>query len=78
MDAVQQILRKRRRFSVSGDHKQRLAWLFAAMGLGLTVPKFLARAGDVYARHLAWVKIRREDKAGRDMDRSLHEARRRR
>lgn len=69
---------KRRTFRVSGDPKQTLTWLFAATSLGLSVPRFLARAGDIYARHLAWMKIRREDKAGREMERSLFEARRRR
>jgi hypothetical protein len=70
---------KRRTFHVSSmDLRQTFAWLFAARSLGLSVPKYLARAGDIYARHLAWVKTRREDKAGREMERSLHEARRKR
>ncbi len=69
----------RRTYRVSSlETRQALAWLFAATALGLSVPRFLARAGDVYARHLAWVKTRREDKAGRAMERRLYEARRKR
>lgn len=78
MDEIQRILAKRRTYRVSGALKQSTAWLFAAMGLGLTVPKFLEQAGDVYARHLSIVKTRREDKAGREMEKSLYEARRKR
>ncbi len=78
MDEIQRILSKRRSYRVSGDLKQRTAWLFGATAIGLSVPRFLARAGDIYARHLAWVKTRREDKAGRTMERRLYEARRKR
>jgi hypothetical protein len=68
---------RRRRYEVTHTLKQGVAWVFAATALGLTVPRFLARAGDVYARHLALVKLRRENRADREMGRSLYEARRR-
>ena len=61
-----------------------MRWVNASWLQGEAMKEFLASlprdspAGDVYARHLAWVKIRREDKAGREMDRRLYEARRRR
>jgi len=67
----------RRRYEVSHTGKQGVIWACAATALSLSVPRFLAQAGDIYARHLAWMKIRREDKAGREMERSLYEARRR-
>jgi hypothetical protein len=53
----------KRTYRVNGDLRQSVAWLFAATALGLSVPRFLRRAGDVYARHLAFVKPQREDKA---------------
>jgi hypothetical protein len=64
-EKIQAVLRRRRTYRVSGDMKQCATWLFAAGSLGLSIPRFLARAGDVYARHLAMAQLRREDKAER-------------
>ena len=72
---IQAVLKRRQTFRVSGDHKQRMTWLFAAMGLGLSVPKFLERAGDVYARHLAMAKLRRDDKIAQKRERLRDEGR---
>jgi hypothetical protein len=74
-EEIQRVLARRRRYSVSGDLKQRTVWLFAATALGLSVPRFLARAGDVYARHLAWVKLRRDDRVAQKRERLRDEGR---
>jgi hypothetical protein len=68
-EEIQRILTKRRSYRVSGDLKQRTVWLCAATALGVSVPRFLARAGDVYARHLAWVKLRRDDRIAQERER---------
>jgi hypothetical protein len=67
-EEIQAILKRRRSYRVSGDVKQCMTWIFAAAPLGLSVPKFLARAGDIYARHLAMAQLRRGDKAARGWD----------
>lgn len=70
-------IRKRYRHTVTGTLVQSATWGFAAAQEGLSIARFLARAGDIYAQHLGNVQLRRETSAFRRMERDLYEARRR-
>lgn len=67
---------KRFRYRVSGTLAQATAWTVAATHEGLSVPKWLARAADVYARHLANIQLRRETTAFRRSERAWKERKR--
>lgn len=65
---------KRFRYRVSAtDLRQAVAWVVAATHEGLSVPRFLAKAGDIYARHLANIQLRRETTAFRRAERAFKE-----
>jgi hypothetical protein len=70
-------IRKRYRHTVTGTLAQSVTWSFAAATVGLTTAKFLAKAADVYAQHLANIQLRRETSAWLRLDRGIQEARRR-
>ena len=66
----------RLRYAVRGTVAQASAWVVAATHEGITVPAWIARAADVYARHLANIQLRKETTAFRRSERAWKERKR--